>query len=135
MNREHALFGASRCVAVSPSDTATALGALEATMIVTSRRGSREVPVDDFFVGPDVDIVNMTALADDEVLASVRLPNRWANAEFHFEKVADRNVWGLCAGQHRRRPARCGMAALKAPASSAAASPACPTGCPRSNKP
>ena len=93
MNREHALFGASRCVAVSPSDTATALCALEATMIATSRRGSREIPAGDFFVGPDVDIINMTALADDEVLASVRLPDRWANAEFHFEKVADRNVW------------------------------------------
>ena len=35
----------------------------------------------------------MTALAADEVLASVRLPDRWANAAFHFEKVADRNVW------------------------------------------
>ena len=42
MNREHAVLGASRCVAVSPSDTATALVALEAIMIATSVDGVRE---------------------------------------------------------------------------------------------
>ena len=93
MNREHALFGASRCVAVTPSDTAIALAALEATMVATSQRGSREIPVSDFFVGPDLDIRNMTALNADELLVSVRLPSRWAGADFHFEKVSDRNVW------------------------------------------
>ena len=36
LNREHALFGASRCVAVSPSDTAPALVALDATMVISS---------------------------------------------------------------------------------------------------
>ena len=41
MNREHAVFGASRCVAVSPSDTATALVALEATMVAASVSGTR----------------------------------------------------------------------------------------------
>lgn len=93
MNREHAVFGASRCVAVSPSDTAPALVALEATMIATSANGSREIRAEDFFVGPAVDIVNMTTLQADEILVSVRIPNTWANAEFYFEKVADRNVW------------------------------------------
>ena len=34
MNREHAILGASRCVAVSPSDTAPALVALDAEMVV-----------------------------------------------------------------------------------------------------
>jgi xanthine dehydrogenase YagS FAD-binding subunit len=34
MNREHAIFGASRCVGVSPSDTAIALVALYATIII-----------------------------------------------------------------------------------------------------
>lgn len=93
MNREHAVFGASRCVAVSPSDTAPALVALDATMIATSANGSREIRAEDFFVGPSADIVNMTTLAPEEILVSVRIPNTWADAEFYFEKVADRNVW------------------------------------------
>lgn len=93
LNREHALFGASRCVAVSPSDTAPALVALEATMVVASSGGERLIPANDFFVGPARDIVNMTVLEDDEILTAVRIPSKWANAEFYFEKVADRNVW------------------------------------------
>ncbi len=93
MNREHAVFGASRCVAVTPSDTAPALVALDARMVVTSSTSSREIAAEDFFVSPAVDIERMTVLADDEILVSVRIPDTWAGADFYFEKVADRNVW------------------------------------------
>lgn len=93
LNREHAIFGASRCVAVSPSDTAPALVALDATMVVSSEGGQRLIPAQDFFVGPARDIVNMTVLNEGEILTAVRIPNTWADAEFYFEKVADRNVW------------------------------------------
>jgi xanthine dehydrogenase YagS FAD-binding subunit len=93
MNREHALFGASRCVAVSPSDTATALVALEATMVAVSRRGERLLPADAFFVGPDTHITRMTALRPDEILTAIRIPSKWAGKRFYFEKVADRNAW------------------------------------------
>lgn len=93
LNREHALFGASRCVAVSPSDTAPALVALDATMVVSSVGGQRLIAAQDFFVGPARDILHMTVLNEGEILTAVRIPNTWANAEFYFEKVADRNVW------------------------------------------
>ncbi len=93
MNREHALFGASRCVAVSPSDTATALVALDASMIATSIDGSRRIAAEDFFVGPATHITRMTALEPGEILTAVRLPSRWAGQRFYFEKVADRDVW------------------------------------------
>lgn len=93
LNREHALFGASRCVAVSPSDTAPALVALDATMVIQSQSGQRLVSAQDYFVGPARDIVNMTVLNPGEILTAVRIPNTWADAEFYFEKVADRNVW------------------------------------------
>ena len=93
LNREHALFGASRCVAVSPSDTAPALVALDATMVVSSVGGQRLIAAQDFFVGPARDILHMTVLNEGEILTAIRIPNTWANAEFYFEKVADRNVW------------------------------------------
>ena len=93
LNREHAIFGASRCVAVSPSDTAPALVALDATMVITAASGQRTVAAQDYFIGPARDIVHMTALHEGEILTAVRLPGAWANAEFYFEKVADRNVW------------------------------------------
>jgi len=93
MNREHAIFGASRCVAVSPSDTATALVALDATMVIQNTSGTRRVAAGDFFVGPAVNITHMTVLRPGDILTAIELPATWANAEHYFEKVADRNVW------------------------------------------
>jgi len=93
INREHAILHASRCVAVSPSDTAPALVALDAQMVI--RRGGRERVVEaaDYFVGPDLDIQRMTVLEHGDLLTSVRIPATWAGARFYFEKVRDREVW------------------------------------------
>jgi len=93
MNREHCLFNADRCVAVSPSDTAPALVALDAQMIISGPNGQRVVAAEDFFIGPDVDIERMTVLEKNEILTSIRLPSTWSNSTFYFEKVADRKSW------------------------------------------
>jgi xanthine dehydrogenase YagS FAD-binding subunit len=93
MDREHALFGASRCVAVSPSDTATALVALDATMVARRLGGERVIPAGKFFAGPNTHITRMTSLERDEILTAVRIPSKWAGKRFYFEKVSDRNVW------------------------------------------
>jgi xanthine dehydrogenase YagS FAD-binding subunit len=93
MNREHSIFGASRCVAVSPSDTATALVALDASMVVQSVDGQRKVSAEKFFVGPATHITRMTSLEPGEILTAVRIPAKWAGQRFYFEKIADRNVW------------------------------------------
>jgi xanthine dehydrogenase YagS FAD-binding subunit len=92
-NREHAIFGASRCVAVQPSDTANAVVALEGSMVIRSAKGERIVPAASFFVGPDVNIRRMTVLEPGEILVAVRIPAKWAGARFYFEKVADRQTW------------------------------------------
>ena len=92
-NREHCLWGADRCVAVSPSDTAPALVALDARMVVHNADGDREVAAEDFFIGPDIDIERMTILEPGEILTAVRIPADWAGATFYFEKVADRETW------------------------------------------
>jgi len=93
MNREHCLFAADRCVAVSPSDTAPALVALDASCVIVGPQGERSVKAEDFFIGPAVDIERMTVLEEKEILTAIRIPGRWAGANFYFEKVADRNAW------------------------------------------
>ena len=92
-NREHCLWGADRCVAVSPSDTAPALVALDARMVVRNADGEREFAAEDYFIGPEIDIERMTVLEPGDLLTAVRLPSEWAGATFYFEKVADRNTW------------------------------------------
>ena len=93
INREHAIFGADRCVAVNPSDSAPALIALDAKMVVRSSRGERVIDAEDYFIGPGTDITRMTVLQPGSLLTAIRLPATWAGAQFYFEKVRDRQVW------------------------------------------
>lgn len=92
-NREHCTFGASRCIAVSPSDTATACVALDARMVIRGRAGERVVPAEEFFVGPSVNITRMNILEPGELLTAVRMPKEWSDGRYYFEKVADRRSW------------------------------------------
>ncbi|MBM3807190.1 MAG: xanthine dehydrogenase family protein subunit M [Acidimicrobiia bacterium] len=93
INREHAILNADRCVAVSPSDTAPALIALDATMVIRSASGERTVPARDYFIGPGVDITRLTVIRPGELLTAIRIPDVWAGADFYFEKVRDRQAW------------------------------------------
>lgn len=93
VNREHAILEADRCVAVNPSDTAPALVALDAQMVIRSRKGEKVVGAEDYFVGPATDITRMTILEPGDLLTAIRIPPTFAGAQFYFEKVRDRNVW------------------------------------------
>ena len=93
MNREHALYEAVRCVAVTPSDTAPALVALNAQMIIYRDGKTRVVSAEKFFIGPAVDITRMTVLNKGDILTEIRLPKKWAGGKQYFEKVADRETW------------------------------------------
>ena len=92
-NREHAILHAERCVAVNPSDTAPACIALDAKFVVMTPKGQRVIDAEDYFVGPDIDITRMNILQPGSLLTAIRIPSTWAQAQFHFEKVRDRNVW------------------------------------------
>ena len=93
VNREHAIFDADRCVAVNPSDTAPALLALDAQMVIRGPKGERIVNAEDYWIGPGIDITRMNVLAPNELLTAIRIPATMAGAQFYFEKVRDRQVW------------------------------------------
>ena len=93
VNREHAIFDADRCVAVNPSDTAPALVALDAAMVIRGPKGERVVPAEQYWIGPGLDITRMNVLQPNELLVAIRIPATMAGAQFYFEKVRDRQVW------------------------------------------
>ena len=93
INREHAILGADRCVAVNPSDSAPALIALDAKFVIRTPKGERVVNAEDYFIGPGTDITRMNILRPGDLLTAIRLPADWAGTKFYFEKVRDRNVW------------------------------------------
>ncbi|MGC9224001.1 MAG: FAD binding domain-containing protein [Terracidiphilus sp.] len=92
-NREHAIFGGNRCVAVHPSDSVPALIVLDAKFVVQTPKGERVIDAEDFFVGPEDDITHINVLQPGDLLTAIRIPSTWAGAKFYFEKVRDRNVW------------------------------------------
>jgi xanthine dehydrogenase YagS FAD-binding subunit len=93
MNREHCIMGRNRCVAVNPSDTAPALIALDAKMIVQNRSRPSVYDAEDYFIGPAIDIRRMTVLEPGDLLTRIQVPATWANASFYYEKVRDRGSW------------------------------------------
>ena len=78
---------------VTPSDTAPAVVALDAAVIILGCDEERVVRVEDFFMTPSLDITRMTVVEPTEVLTTIRIPDTWAGVRFYFEKVADRNTW------------------------------------------
>lgn len=92
-NREHAIFGGDRCIAVHPSDSVPALIALDAKFVVQGSKGERVIDAEDFYIGPTDDITRINVLKPGDLLTAIRIPSTFAGARFYFEKVRDRNVW------------------------------------------
>jgi 4-hydroxybenzoyl-CoA reductase subunit beta len=61
-----------RCVAVSSTDTAPALIALDARVKLVSARGEREIPVEALYQNDGIDYLSRTP---DEILTEVRVPS------------------------------------------------------------
>lgn len=92
-NRYHAIFGGSGCYVVHPSDTAPALVALGASIRVQGPQGTRLVPADTFFVGPDKDVTRENVVAAGEIVTEILLPAPVAGAKSTYRKVRARGAW------------------------------------------
>jgi len=72
-----------RCVAVSSTDTAPALIALNATVTLVSARGVREIPVEALYQNDGIDYLSRTP---DEVLTEVRVPAGWKSTYWKLRR-------------------------------------------------
>jgi len=73
-NEMHAVFDNDLCAIVHPSATGTALTALGASLLLRGPSGERAVPVEDFFVRPQVDVTRENVLRPGELIVEVRVP-------------------------------------------------------------
>jgi len=97
-NEFHAIFGGGPSFIVHPSDTAVALVALDAKFRVISASkdgasGERTVAAADFFKLPAENPARENVLANDEVLAEIRLPAAKSGARSTYTKIMDREAW------------------------------------------
>jgi len=95
-NRMHAIFGASdKCIAVHPSDMCVALVALDATLIVQSKKGTRRIPFADFhrLPGEHPDLDNN--LAAGELILGVEIPDNNFAKNSYYLKIRDRQSYAF----------------------------------------
>ena len=81
-------------------DMPPVLLALEASLMLVSKRGVREILLDDFFLD-----YRRTALAPDEIILSLSMPRLWEGETFHCDKVSKRRDQDIStvAGAYRVR--------------------------------
>jgi len=72
-----------RCVAVSSTDTAPALIALDASVVLESSSGSREVKVQDLYRNDGIDYLSRKP---DEILTEVKIPGGWKSTYWKLRR-------------------------------------------------
>ena len=92
LNKYHAILGAEGCHIVHPSDTAVALTALDASIEVFGAQGMRQMPISQFFVGPQQDLLSETALDLGEIVTRALIPAP-DNARSIYLKAKERQAY------------------------------------------
>jgi xanthine dehydrogenase YagS FAD-binding subunit len=92
-NEFHAIFGGGPSYIVHPSDTASALVALDATFRIAGPGGDRLVAAHEFFALPTVDPARENVLAPGEILAEIKIPALKHGTRSTYHKVLDREAW------------------------------------------
>lgn len=85
-NRYHAILGGGKCFGVCPSDTAIALVALDAQLIITSIRGERRLAMAEFYH------ILGNNLEPDELIREIIVPIRSCSGGQSFVKYSQRNA-------------------------------------------
>ncbi|MBP1732565.1 MAG: aerobic-type carbon monoxide dehydrogenase, middle subunit CoxM/CutM-like protein [Deltaproteobacteria bacterium] len=88
--RNVATIGGNICTAAPSADTACPLLVLDARAVLMGRMGEREIPIDDFFVGP-----GKTVLAKGEILKEFRIPQFGVNTGSTYIKHTRRAAMDL----------------------------------------
>ena len=95
-NRMHAIFGASdKCIAVHPSDMCVALAALDATVIVQGKKGTRRIPFVDFHRLPGDQPELDNNLAPGELILGVDIPDNNFAKNTYYLKIRDRQSYAF----------------------------------------
>jgi xanthine dehydrogenase YagS FAD-binding subunit len=93
-NQFHAIRQQSPCVAVHPSDPATALLALDASVHIAGPSGERTVPLAEFLQPPTEQRRALHTLGESELITGVSVPDHagWRSA---YHKAMERAVWAF----------------------------------------
>lgn len=91
-SKYHAILGGIDCYIVHPSDLAPVLIALDTTATIAGPTGTRTLPLEDFFAGPERDIEAETVLEPGELLTRVFVPKPAAGLRSVYLKARERQT-------------------------------------------
>jgi xanthine dehydrogenase YagS FAD-binding subunit len=78
---------------VCPSDLAPALTALGAKVEIAGPKGNRLVPMEQFYVRPEKNILKETILGPSEMVLGVEIPAPAVGSRTHFLKLKERRAF------------------------------------------
>jgi xanthine dehydrogenase YagS FAD-binding subunit len=88
----HAVFGNHTCAIVHPSAAGVALAAYGARIETLSAGSRRTIPIADFFVTPEADIVSENSLAEGELVTRIVVPRR-AGVKAAYRRMAHKQTF------------------------------------------
>lgn len=91
-SQQHCIFGGAPCFMVHPSDTASALVALDAKVSIAGRR-PRTIPLSSFFVLPSESVLKENVLAAGEIVTEILIPQPKAGTRSLYRKVRERGAF------------------------------------------
>jgi xanthine dehydrogenase YagS FAD-binding subunit len=93
-NRNLAILGTSKeCIATNPSDQNVALTVLDATVQIQGVKGTRSVPIHEFYLEPGATPQKETLLEPGDLITSVTLPPMMAGTKSLYLKLRDRAAY------------------------------------------
>ncbi len=96
-NRYHAIFGGGPAYYVHPSDCATALVALGATIHVLGKDGEQEIACDKFFTLPSERLLPENVLQPNEMITAVEIPASECKSTYIKFRERDSYDWAISA--------------------------------------
>jgi len=92
-NQYHAIFGADVCAMVCPSDLATALTALNAKIEIATPKGNKLIPIEQFYIRPEKNVLKETVLGSSEMVVAVDIPVPASGSKGTFLKLKEREAF------------------------------------------
>ena len=92
-SRYHAILGAGPSYIVHPSDLAPALVALDARIKIAGPAGEKTIPLEKFFVLPQVNYRRENILGPAEIVTEIQIPLPKTGSKGFYHKMRERQAW------------------------------------------
>jgi xanthine dehydrogenase YagS FAD-binding subunit len=89
-NQYHAVMNNDICAMVSPSSTAVPLMALGALVEITSQKGKRTVPLNEFYFKPEDNLLQETVVSPDELITRILVPAPRPGTRSAYQKYGEK---------------------------------------------